>query len=86
MTFDMTEAESFYEGVNEWYEELKKITQNFTSVCLVGNKIDKKEERKVEIEDIRRKAEEMNAIFHLTCAFSDEKCIEVNLWVIFRKL
>ena len=67
IVYDVTRRETFEEAVNFWFEDAKKELGNIPFV-LVGNKIDKEDERKVTKEEGMAKAKELKSFFIETSA------------------
>ena len=62
LVYDVTNSESF-ERIRFWHEELFKVADPLLPLLLIGNKIDKEDERKVSEREGKELAEELGAIY-----------------------
>ena len=46
LMYDVTKEKSF-ENINKWLKDIKNRSANFTKIVMVGNKIDRKDDRKI---------------------------------------
>ena len=46
LMYDVTEEDSF-KNINKWLKDIQKHAENFTKIVIVGNKIDRKNDRKI---------------------------------------
>ena len=67
IVYDVTRRDTFEEAINVWYEDAKRELGNIPFV-LIGNKIDKEDERKVTKEEGLAKAKEIQSSFIETSA------------------
>jgi len=67
MVYDVTRRDTFEEATKVWFEDAKKELGNIPFV-LIGNKIDKKDEREVTKEEGLAKAKELKSFFIETSA------------------
>ena len=66
--YDTTDEESFKDLKKIWYKELKNAGEKNTVLAVVGNKCDLFTEEKVKVEDAKKWANEIGAIFALVSA------------------
>ena len=84
LVYDITRRESYEELKNYWYNQLKtsinsNISKNyffnffilFLVIGIAGNKCDKYDQEQISEEEVRKYANEINAIFRLTSAFDN---------------
>jgi len=70
IVYDVTRRDTFEEAINFWFEDAKKELGNIPFV-LVGNKIDKEDEREVTKEEGLAKAKEIKSFFIETSALQN---------------
>ncbi|MBY8980935.1 MAG: GTP-binding protein [Candidatus Lokiarchaeota archaeon] len=70
IVYDVTRRDSFEEAINVWFEDAKKELGNIPFV-LIGNKIDKEDEREVTKEEGLAKAKEIKSFFIETSALQN---------------
>ena len=70
IVYDVTRRDTFEEAINVWYEDAKKELGNIPFV-LIGNKIDKEDEREVSKEEGLAKAKEIKSSFIETSALQN---------------
>jgi len=70
IVYDVTRRDTFEEAINNWFEDAKKELGNIPFV-LVGNKIDKEDEREVTKEEGLAKAKELKSFFIETSALKN---------------
>lgn len=80
MVFDVTDPESL-DNVTHWREACEKYNVAGAACLLVGNKIDLKEDRKVQREAGETVARELGTTYHETSALTGE-----NVSTIFREV
>ena len=68
LVYDITNKESFERIKTVWYPELKEHGEKTKILALVGNKIDKYLDEQVNEDDVKKYAEEINAINKRTSA------------------
>jgi small GTP-binding protein len=68
LVYDITNKESFERIKTIWYPELKEHGEKTKILALVGNKIDKYLDEQVNEDDVKKYAEEINAINKRTSA------------------
>ena len=68
LEYDITNKESFERIKTVWYPELKEHGEKTKILALVGNKIDKYLDEQVNEDDVKKYAEEINAINKRTSA------------------
>ena len=66
--YDICIEQSFEDIKNVWYDDVKKLGEKYTVLAVVGNKIDKYEEEKVDEKKAREFAKEIDATFMLVSA------------------
>ena len=73
LIYDIAEKKSF-KNLDFWIRDLKENADNFNDIfiCLIGNKIDKEEEREVSIEEADEYAKEKNLPFFEVSAKTGE--------------
>ena len=69
VVFDVTNKQS-YDSVDTWVNDVRKERGSDAVIAVVGNKIDKTEERCVSLEDAEAKAKGLNSIYQETSAKS----------------
>ncbi|MBY9016620.1 MAG: GTP-binding protein [Candidatus Lokiarchaeota archaeon] len=67
IVYDVTRRDTFEEAINSWFEDAKKELGNIPFV-LIGNKIDKEDEREITKEEGLAKAKEIKSFFIETSA------------------
>ena len=67
IVYDISQRESF-ENVNKWFEALNNSLPKNSTIILLGNKSDLNSERKVELNEGQKKAEDLKISFYETCA------------------
>jgi len=70
IVYDVTRRDTFEEAINVWFEDAKKELGNIPFV-LIGNKIDKEDEREVPKEEGLAKAKEIKSFFIETSALQN---------------
>jgi len=70
IVYDVTRRDTFDEAINFWFEDAKKELGNIPFV-LIGNKIDKEDEREVTKEEGLAKAKELKSFFIETSALQN---------------
>ncbi|MHA1509036.1 MAG: GTP-binding protein [Promethearchaeota archaeon] len=70
IVYDVTRRDTFEEAINVWYEDAKRELGNIPFV-LIGNKIDKEDEREVSKEEGLAKAKEIKSSFIETSALQN---------------
>ena len=70
IVYDITRRDTFEEAIKVWFEDAKKELGNIPFV-LIGNKIDKKDEREVTKEEGLAKAQEIRSFFIETSAVNN---------------
>ena len=70
IVYDVTRRDTFEEAINSWFEDAKKELGNIPFV-LIGNKIDKEDEREVSKEEGFAKAKEIKSFFIETSALQN---------------
>ena len=70
IVYDVTRRDSFEEAINVWFEDAKKELGNIPFV-LIGNKIDKEDEREVTKEEGLAKSKELKSFFIETSALNN---------------
>ena len=70
IVYDVTRRDTFEEAINVWYEDAKRELGNIPFV-LIGNKIDKEDEREVTKEEGLAKAKEIKSSFIETSALQN---------------
>jgi len=68
LVFDITDKESFEGKVTEWLREVRNYTPDNTPVVLVGNKLDKADERAVDHETAKQFADQNKLRYFETSA------------------
>ena len=76
LLYDVTKTNSF-ENIREWIRDIREEVYEKTIIFLIGNKIDKKEERKIQTEQGAKLAEEFNLPFFEASAKSGENVDEI---------
>lgn len=76
IVFDVTQAESFSQ-LEKWVNEVKTERSNCMSILVVGNKIDKQDERQVTREEAACMAEELGSLYLETSAKTRENIEEL---------
>ena len=76
LLYDVTKLNSF-ENIRDWIRDIKEEVYEKTIIFLIGNKIDKNEERKITTEQGAKLAEEYNIPFFEASAKSGENVEEV---------
>ena len=80
LIYDITDTKTF-EGVKNWIEQIRDEVTREVLIYLVGNKIDKKEERKVSSEEGKKLADSYGVPFYESSAKTGE-----NVDVVFYNL
>ena len=80
LIYDVTDKKSF-EGVKNWIEQIRDEVTQEVLIYLVGNKIDKKEERKISKEEGKKLADSFGVQFYESSAKTGE-----NIDIIFYNL
>eukprot|EP01100_Stratorugosa_tubuloviscum_P002874 TRINITY_DN1683_c2_g1_i1.p1 TRINITY_DN1683_c2_g1~~TRINITY_DN1683_c2_g1_i1.p1 ORF type:complete len:253 (-),score=118.12 TRINITY_DN1683_c2_g1_i1:84-800(-) len=80
VVYDVTNVKSF-DHVQNWLQQLREYANPNVVVMLVGNKIDLKDQRTVQIETAQEFATQYNALFMETSALTAE-----NVQAVFQKL
>ena len=80
LIYDVTDKKSF-EGVKNWIEQIRDEVTQEVLIYLVGNKIDKKEERKISKEEGKKLADSFGVQFYESSAKTGE-----NIDLIFYNL
>ena len=80
LIYDVTDKKSF-EGVKNWIEQIRDEVTQEVLIYLVGNKIDKKEERKISKEEGKKLADSFGVPFYESSAKTGE-----NIDIIFYNL
>lgn len=70
MVYDITVKESF-EKVNYWLAQLKKFAPKDIVIQIVGNKIDKENERKISKDQLVKFCEQQKILYEETSAKDD---------------
>ena len=70
LIFDVTDKDTF-EHVRDWIERIHEESPEGITICLVGNKIDRNEERVISNEEGKKIAEEFNISYFETSAKSN---------------
>ncbi len=70
LVYDVTNRQS-YENIEKWHDEIKNVSPNI-SLILVGNKIDLKDEREVELQEGSNLAEKLGLTYIETSAKTGE--------------
>ena len=71
--YDITDLKSFHNVRKYWIKDLKKYSKNDNiKVILVGNKIDKRDERLVESDDAEQYAQDNGMSFIETSAVNED--------------
>jgi len=70
IVYDVTRRDTFEEAINFWFEDAKKELGNIPFV-LIGNKIDKEDEREVSKEEGLAKSKEIKSFFIETSALNN---------------
>jgi len=70
IVYDVTRRDTFEEAINFWFEDAKKELGNIPFV-LIGNKIDKEDEREITKEEGLAKAKEIKSFFIETSALQN---------------
>ena len=76
LLYDVTKTNSF-ENIREWIRDIREEVYEKAIIFLIGNKIDKKEERKIQTEQGAKLAEEFNLPFFEASAKSGENVDEI---------
>ncbi|XP_063905526.1 uncharacterized protein LOC135124409 [Zophobas morio] len=71
IVFDVTSQQTF-ERVQEWVAELKTIVESPMVLCVVGNKIDLRENRQVTRDEAYQYARSIGASYHECSAMQDQ--------------
>ncbi|KAJ3648406.1 hypothetical protein Zmor_020211 [Zophobas morio] len=71
IVFDVTSQQTF-ESVQEWVAELKTIVESPMVLCVVGNKIDLRENRQVTRDEAYQYARSIGASYHECSAMQDQ--------------
>lgn len=74
--FDLTNAHSF-EAVDEWIDEVDRHVDEEAQRVLVGSKSDLIEERQVDVEEAKQKAEQLGVLYIETSALEDDNVGEM---------
>ncbi|KAJ3648405.1 hypothetical protein Zmor_020210 [Zophobas morio] len=75
IVFDVTSQQTF-ESVQEWVAELKTIVESPMVLCVVGNKIDLRENRQVSTDDAYQYARSIGASYY-ECSAKQDQGVEV---------
>merc|ERR1711879_631035 len=67
VVYDITDSKSF-EKINQWISKVREEVGDDAIIMLVGNKIDLTKDRKVSVDEGKKKAKELNATFVETSA------------------
>lgn len=70
LVFDVTDESSF-DHLEDWIKRLQDQGPDKLVLCLIANKIDLSDERKILKEEAEKKAEELSACFQETSSFID---------------
>lgn len=74
--YDITKNETFQHAIS-WLNDARSLSRKESSICLVGNKLDLRKQRQVELVSASEFSQE-NGIFHFeTSAFTGENVEEV---------
>ncbi|KAK3598515.1 hypothetical protein CHS0354_001055 [Potamilus streckersoni] len=84
LVYDISSSDSFYD-IKEWVSELKRNVDTPIVLCLVGNKCDLEDGRKVSFTDAQEYAESIDALFFETSALKNTG-IEEAFLVVAKKL
>ena len=76
LLYDVTKTNSF-ENIREWIRDIREEVYEKAIIFLIGNKIDKKEDRKIQTEQGAKLAEEFNLPFFEASAKSGENVDEI---------
>ena len=76
LLYDVTKTNSI-ENIRQWIRDIREEVYEKTIIFLIGNKIDKKEERKIQTEQGAKLAEEFNLPFFEASAKSGENVDEI---------
>ena len=76
LLYDITKENSF-ENIREWVQNIREEVYEKAIIFLIGNKIDKKDERKITTEQGQKLAEEYNLPFFEASAKSGENVEEI---------
>ena len=76
LLYDVTKENSF-ENIREWVQDIREEVYEKAIIFLIGNKIDKKDERKITTEQGKTLAEEYNLPFFEASAKSGENVEEI---------
>ena len=76
LLYDVTKENSF-ENIREWVQNIREEVYEKAIIFLIGNKIDKKEERKITTEQGQKLASEYNLPFFEASAKSGENVDEI---------
>ena len=75
IVYDVTKEDS-YEHIDEWYQEVENNADQDTMIYLIGNMIDKKDERVIHPETAKQKAKEVNSTFFYETSAKTKQGIE----------
>ena len=76
LLYDVTKTNSF-ENIREWIRDIREEVYEKAIIFLIGNKIDKKEDRKIQTEQGAKLAEEFNLPYFEASAKSGENVDEI---------
>ena len=76
IVFDLTNKQTF-SSLDKWIEDVRNERGNSVIVAVVGNKIDKTEERCISREEAEAKAKQYGAIYYETSAKTGENVAEL---------
>ena len=76
IVYDISQSESF-DNVDFWFNVLKESLPENSPIILLGNKSDLNDDRVIEEEEGKKKAEDLDIIFYETCASTKKNIKEV---------